>query len=306
MRKFIRRFIGFILPVILLFIAGLFIPVTPRASKSLLFSTIMKDSLLQNTEPPRIIFVGGSNLSFGLNCQMIKDSLNLNPINTGVHASIGLRYMLVNTIQYVKEGDIVVLIPEYSHYYKDYNIGSEVLLRTIFDVNPLKIHLLNFRQLLNTVPYMPRYTLSKFYPTEYLNITESIHYSVNSFNKYGDTYTHWTLATEEFLPSKKNEHPYNESVMMGVRKFRSEIEDRKAILIVSYPGFQESSFNNSFHQIKRIEKEYKKNNFRIFGTPEKYMIADSMMFNTPYHLNKNGVDYRTHMFIKDFRGAEVN
>ena len=31
------------------------------------------------------------------------------------------------------------------------------------------------------------------------------------------------------------------------------------------------------------------------------MIPDKMMFNTPYHLNKNGVDYRTSLLIEDFQ-----
>ena len=46
--------------------------------------------------------------------------------------------MLENTIQYVKEGDIVILILEYEHFYRDYNYVSEELLRTIFDVKSFK------------------------------------------------------------------------------------------------------------------------------------------------------------------------
>ena len=82
MRKFILKLVLFALPIVIIFLLALFTPTTPRASKSLLMSSINKDSLLKNTPSPRIIFVGGSNLSFGLNSQMIKDSLSLNPATT--------------------------------------------------------------------------------------------------------------------------------------------------------------------------------------------------------------------------------
>lgn len=117
MRKFIFKIIGFTIPMVIFFILGLFLPATPRASKSLLFGALKKDSRLKSTPSPRIIFIGGSNLSFGLNSQTIKDELNLNPINTAIHVNIGLNYMLSNTIQYVKRKDIIILVPEYEHFY---------------------------------------------------------------------------------------------------------------------------------------------------------------------------------------------
>jgi len=151
MKKFICKLVWFTIPIVSLFVLGLLIPTTPRASKSLLFAN-------------RMIFVGGSNLSFGLNSQMIKEELNLNPINTGVHASIGIRYMLENTIQYVREGDIIILALEYSHFYHDYNSGSAELLRTIFDVELSNIRLLNLQQIVGLIPHVPKYSLSKFRP----------------------------------------------------------------------------------------------------------------------------------------------
>lgn len=135
MRRFINKIAIFILPIIVVFILGVFLPTTPRASKSLLMASVNKNLLLQNTPSPRIIFVGGSNLSFGLNSQMIKDSLQINPINTAIEASIGIQFMIDNTLEYVQDGDIVVLVPEYFIYYRSLNLGSKELMRTILDVN---------------------------------------------------------------------------------------------------------------------------------------------------------------------------
>jgi len=300
MRSFINKVLKFLLPIIAIIIIGLFLPTTPRASKSLLMASIAKDSLLLNQKSPRIIFVGGSNLSFGLNSQIIKDSLGLNPINTGIHAAIGVKYMMDNTLEYIQNEDIVILVPEYYHYYKNINQGSEELLRVVFDVDIMNIKHLNAYQVLNVLPFMPKYTFSKFKWSEYRNYEESDIYSVNSFNEYGDTFTHWEKSSEKFTPDYLNGE-FNDEVLRYFEKFNSEINEKGASLFVSFPGFQASSYDNSIDQIKNIEHKLKNSNLKILGTASRYKIADSLMFNSSYHLNKRGVDYRTNMLIEDIR-----
>ncbi|MBW8049398.1 MAG: hypothetical protein FVQ77_03455 [Cytophagales bacterium] len=303
MKKFIIKAIWFIIPFFLIVILGLVLPTTPRASKSFLMSANKKDSLLQNVPSPRIIFVGGSNLSFGLNSKIIKNSLNINPINTAISASIDLKFMMDNALQYIKKGDIIVLVLEYSYFHRDVNSGSEELSRAIFDVNISKINLLNSTQLINIILFMPKYALSKYKITEYINVKESDVYSVNSSNEFGDTYTHWNMQQQKFPPFEQINTPFNFEIIEKIKEFHSAIKEKGASLYLSYPGFQATSFNNSIEQIHKVEQELKKTDLTILGTAERYKIPDSMMFNTPYHLNKNGVDYRTKMFIEDFNNA---
>ena len=306
MNIFIRRCIWFSVPIVVFIVLGLLLPVTPKSSKSLLFANKQKDQLLVNVASPRMIFVGGSNLSFGLNSKTIKNELNVNPINTGVHASIGVKYMLDNTVQYVKEGDVVILALEYGHFYRDYNHVSEELFRTIVDVDLKKIKLLNLQQIVKFIPYVFKYSFSKFRLSEYFNIKESDVYSVNSFNEYGDTYKHWDLEARNFPPAKELSGKYNQSVIDHILEFQKDISKRKAVLYVTYPGFQDLSYSNSVKQIEKITIEYKKHNLEILGSPERYRIPNNMMFNTPYHLNKTGVDFRTSLFIQDYKTRNLD
>jgi hypothetical protein len=301
MLKFLLKILLFILVLLIFLLAGLFLPPTPRASRSLLAANIQKDSLMKNAESPRIIFVGGSNISFGLNSQVIKDSLGLNPVNTGIHAAIGLIYMMDNALQYVKEGDIIILISEYEQFYGDFAYGAEELLRTIFDVNPSNLRLLHFKQVCRIVPYIPNYTMSKFRLKEYFSIKDTPYYSADSFNEYGDVYTHWGAEKVIFEPAVPLSGKFNHSVIEEIRQFQLEIKRKHAVLYVSFPVFQDLSFQNSINQIREIESEYIKNGFPIIGNPERYVFPDSLMFNTPAHLTKPGVDYRTTLFIEDFR-----
>ena len=69
---------------VLLMAIGVLIPASRTARESFLFSKIDKDSLLKNTPSPRIVLVGGSNTSFSIDSQILKDSLHLNPVNTRI------------------------------------------------------------------------------------------------------------------------------------------------------------------------------------------------------------------------------
>lgn len=306
MIRFIKKIVIFILPIVAVIILGIFLPTTPRASKSLLMASVNKNLLLKSTTSPRIIFVGGSNLSFGLNSQIIKDSLQINPINTAIHASIGIKFMLDNTLDYVQNGDIVVLVPEYSHFYRSLNFGSEELMRTIFDVNLKNIEYLNIFQIKNIFPYLYKYSLTKFNTNEYINVNESDVYSVNSFNQFGDTYTHWGMEQQAFSLYPPITDKFNYEVIKYIEEFSFAVKGKGAILLVTFPSFQETSFNKSIAAIQKVENELFKSSLMVIGTPERYRIPDSLMFNTPYHLNKQGVDYRTKLLIQDIEKARTH
>ncbi len=300
-QKFVKEIGLFLLLLASIMVLGILMPVTPRASKSLLFAKVKKDELLKETASPRIIFVGGSNLSFGLNSNIIKDSLKLNPVNTAIHASIGLRFMLDNTLQYVKMDDIIVVVPEYVQFYKKTNECAPELLRAILDVNKRDIKFLKQEQFLSFLLEIPKYVFSKFKLKEYFFYTESDIYSVNSFNEFGDASAHWTMIKQNFLPFRKSHEEFNYSIFQSLIDFEIDVKGRGASMLVSFPGLQDISFENNIEKISQVETEYKKAGFKVLGFPARYKIADSLTFNTPYHLNKNGVDLRTILFIEDFQ-----
>lgn len=302
MRKkiFLIRTVLFLIPISLIFLSGLFLPPTPRTTTSLLFANIQKDSLLQHVDEPRIIFVGGSNLSFGLNSYKIRDSLGLYPINTGVNAGIGLKYMLENTLKFIKEGDNIILSLEYELFYEPYETASDVLLRTIFDVFPEKSDMLSFKQKLDLVPYIPRYSLTKLKPSEYFAYTENHTYGGNSFNKFGDAYSHWELKGQKYMPVTIG-GDFHENVIIKLKEFENAVTEKGGEVYVTFPGIDEVSYQKSEEAILRIEKKLLNNGFTLLGTAKRYIIPAEMVFDTHYHFIKVGVDLRTERFIQDYQ-----
>ena len=309
MKIFLFRTGRFLLILLLPILIGIFLPTTPRASKSGLFSVYQKDSLLVNTKSPRIIFIGGSNLSYGLNSQIIKDSLHLNPINTGISQALGIKYMLDNTLPFVKKGDIVVLMLEYEHFYRNFDYISIYLIHTILEVDKSKYKLLNFKQYLNGLKYISRLSLSKFKPTEYIGLEVDLIAGRDSYNEYGEIFTHLRKTRVAFSEYSKEEFDvsaFNEEVVRKIKEFKNNVFELGGVVYISYPGFQDKSFFNCEKAIKRVEEEFIKNELTIIGTPERYIIPDSLMHDSPYHPIKEGAETKTLLFIEDFRKTRTS
>jgi hypothetical protein len=250
-----------------------------------------------------MIFIGGSNISFGLNSQMIKDSLNVNPINMGISAGTGLKFTFDNVLQYIRKGDIIIAPLEYVHLTRKYNYCEEALLRIVMDVNWDYLHLLNFRQIFTLLPYIPKYYISKLNPRAYFDVEIDPPYDRFSFNRYGDKYAHWNMENRIFVPHDRLDD-FNQKIIEKIKDFEKNVTEKGAKLYLAYPSYLDKSFHKSEDIIATIQTELEKN-FKVLGTPERYMMPDSLMFDSSYHPNKKGVDIRTARLIEDIKNAKV-
>lgn len=105
----------------------------------------------------------------------------------------------------------------------------------------------------------------------------------------------WPIIRDEF----------NYEVIKYFEEFSFAVKQKGGILLVTFPCLHEASFNNSKEQILKVEHELLSANLAVIGSAERYKMHDSLMFNMPYHLNKNGVDYRTKMIIEDIKKART-
>ncbi|MDJ0578898.1 hypothetical protein [Crocosphaera sp.] len=293
------------IPLALILLVGITFPPTPRSSTSLLFAKIDKDKLLKESPSPRLIMIGGSNLSFGINSQRIKDTLELNPINTGIHVAIGLKYMMDDVLEHIKPGDIVVIAPEYQQFYGDGAYGRNELLRIVIDIDRESLNDLNTKQWLKILPYFPRFSLSKLKPSEYFfQQSKKIGvYERRAFNQYGDLDIHWNKPRKKVEPTGKLPNDFNHQLIREMVDFRDKVTKKGGKVYVTFPGYQEDSFQNAQEGIAEIEKKLFEKDFILLGSPERYKIPNEMIYDTPYHLSKEGVDLRTQRLIEDLSQA---
>ena len=63
----------------------------------------------------KIVIIGGSSVAFGINSQMIEESLGIPAVNFGLYGPLGTAIMMDLTRGHIHEGDIVILAPETDH-----------------------------------------------------------------------------------------------------------------------------------------------------------------------------------------------
>ncbi|MCC6579329.1 MAG: hypothetical protein IT440_02730 [Phycisphaeraceae bacterium] len=73
-----------------------------------------KQALLDRTPSPRILLVGGSHVAFGTDSPTLEKATGLPVVNLGLHAGLGLNFILAQAEQAIRSGDVVVVCPVYT------------------------------------------------------------------------------------------------------------------------------------------------------------------------------------------------
>lgn len=305
MKSFLLHILKLTFLTIAVLMFSLFFIKDKVAQVSILAALPDKHQLLNSINDTKIIVLGGSNVSFGLDSKVIENQLSMPIVNMGIHAGIGLEYMVNDIKPFVKKGDLVVLIPEYEHFYTDDFYGGMELVQMVFEIEPKSKNLLNSKQCMHLLKYLPTYSAKKiknFIPTLFNKKVEQIDiYHRKSFNAYGDAYLHWTMSNQTYLhaPKSNNIENVNNEVIVFLKEFKLYIEKQGARLLIFPPVMDKTSFNNNINIITKIAKELKNNDIAFECEPRSFCYSDSLFFNSYYHLNKLGVDKRTLQLLKD-------
>ncbi len=302
-----KLFLFISIPVVLLTGVAVAVPPTPRSQISLLYSKLDKDARLRSAPDPRLILMGGSNLSFGLDSRILEEELGVHPVNTSIQATIGTEFLMDTLIEEVRPGDVLVLSAEYSQFFGRNAYGGEELLRLVMDVDRGLIQYLDYNQWRNIVRYFPEYALSKLNPREYFldENPETGIYQRASFNEYGDAYIHWGHDHSDFPPYDRISGELNAQLFDSLKTFEKAVAEKGGRFLITFPCLQEATYKVMKDQIQLVYQTLGDYQFELLGTPKRYRMDELLMYNTPYHLNRIGVEYRSALLVEDLRAAGV-
>lgn len=304
MRKFIKKLLCFSLNIPLIIVCLMIIQKNIENSDldNYDFAMVDKFQRLQDTfnEDKRIIFVGGSNLAFSLDSEMIEKEFNIPVINTGLHAGVGIFHEIDDILPYVHKNDIIVLCPEYWQISKSGN-GTNSAWELEIIINRKKITDLQKKGFYD-------------YPTDFAFFMKSLlksgltssHfdddcYRRSAFNKYGDVTVHIKndkiLNDEMFILYMNN--PFELKYYKYFENAVNELKEKNTVVIYNYPICHEATFNTNIENIVETDNYLRQHLNVIFaGTKEEYVCKRDMLFDTPYHANKRGREWRTKLVIK--------
>ncbi|MBQ4278646.1 MAG: hypothetical protein IJC16_01650 [Rikenellaceae bacterium] len=284
----------------------------PGMRDSLFAAMADKDRMLDTTPSPRIILVGGSNLAYGIDSRRISRAFGLPVVNTGLNAGMGLYYIMERVRPYIRTGDIVVLSPEYSHFFGEQAEG-DIALTTALVMYPGDWRYLGPRQVVRQLPYLAEYgarSLSpdlKDLPAKLGLVRRAESGAVPGINTrraydgYGDHTAHLGLAPREIefpVCLLQYDRP-NPRVMAAVEELAHDLEVRGARLVVVPQVFQRQAYERLRHQVDEVADGLARRGCGALFEPERYALADSLFFDTVSHTDSAGRRVRTTRLIED-------
>lgn len=297
MKRFIKKIL--IYSIMVLVTIGACVTYTYREDKYNRPAYIKKCELMEQTPGPRLVFVGGSNLAYGLDSKRISDSLHINVVNFGVSALFGLEYILDDASTYLRSGDIIVIMPEEKHFYGTAHGDPLGILTSAIFSYPNKSSMLNVHQWkfffigltgMATTAIHAIYSTSKEKDFEY------------RFNEYGDEVGHWETRSRVTVPKiDKGESSFDSIYAQSFVKKVNELSDKNQVIILP-PILAKTLFDVKKENFDKIAEFLSEHN-RPFQAPlQAHVVSDTCLFeNNLYHVTKPGVDYVTGKIIEELR-----
>lgn len=142
--------------------------------------------LAAESNKPRLILVGGSAAAFGVDSALLAKELpDYHPVNFGLYAALGTRVMLDLSINELRTGDLVIVMPEQQQQALSDTVGVTALWQAVDgDFSALGcLHARDFGPMLGS---FPRFAAAKFrYFLTGAPETDGV-YRRDSFNAAGD------------------------------------------------------------------------------------------------------------------------
>lgn len=262
---------------------------------------------LRCIESPKIVIIGGSGSGFGFCSPIISKHFGMPVCNTGTHAGLGILTQLRLCQDYINEGDIVLVIPEYGNYNKNKNgyLGDVANLRILTSVYPKGYETFSIKQQLHLLKYVPK-AFDDAIKARGLNIGDDSPYSQKSLNSFGDIEMYDVrihLDDKDWTPEKCDGFKFQKQVVCLLQSFFRFCEQKNAIMLLFPPAFKAMDYDVNEEFIQTIWDALRNVDLPIAAWPERYRLNDTMFYDTRYHLTYDGVLIRTQMVIEDIEDA---
>lgn len=272
----------------------------------------IKASIANAIKKPKLVIVAGSNVLFGISCQMLDEATGLPCVNAGTYAGLGLDYILNRAHSLVKPGDIVLLSFEYE-LYQDNGAPSAQLIDYVFSRDPKYLLALDFTRKTYFITWISYERLVLGIAAK-LKFTQpiTVGYQSQALNKYGDETSNIKSniteikkqMVEQAKPIEADVNVVTKYSQKSIGDFIKWCENQQIKVLVTWPGtlwFENYTEKKKQEYFKSLEYFYRQKGVAILGKPRDFMYNKSMFYDTSYHLNEQGVKQRTHKIISLLR-----
>ena len=260
---------------------------------------------LKNTVGKRIILVGGSSLTFGLNSVMLKERFYDYDI---VNFSGSYLYGMVTLFEFIKnnvrKGDIVIFCPEYYNYTYGSIEASSIANWQYIESNYAMLEDIDIRNTPEMFAQFVEYLSTKreILPGKLKN-TDSV-YIRSGINIYGDL-----IVYRKNRVSKMMALPDTDLITtIGMDRYNSvckELTEKGVTCLFSFPPIHGGEGSRDY--IETVTKDFMdklKENLdprycTVISKCSDYSFDVGLFYDNKYHLTLDGAKERTKVLIKD-------
>jgi hypothetical protein len=259
----------------------------------------LKHKLVNEISSPKIIVAGGSNVAFGIDSDKLEEEFSIPVVNLGLHAGLGLDFILAELKDCMKENDIVLLSPEYILGIEgNYNLKQKVNahLEETKKYNSIKANTLGIKDLeINLKKVLSMYRNNELIDSVQSNSNHLSH----RFNKHGD----YIIKSDD---CKLKENRFIKEIYYrfwngidACNSFNEYALNKNVMVLYIAPSFAFNDYKKSKKSIDHARIDLENNlTFEILDAPHDFIYPDSLFYDTCYHLNKTGKTKRTNKLIQ--------
>jgi len=276
-----------------------------------------KHARLNALPSPKIVLIGGSNLTYGLDSDQLERDLKLPVINMGYSAGFGLRFMLDDSLTGIKKGDIAVVFPAYEQFQSTLLEGTGDILNILF-YHPSSITAIKtWKQVHKIAEYIPTFLQTNLKRKVISPIVHGILrrpenagliYTRMDFNEQGDLLGYRKHpASKNIVTKPLSKEALNPETIRALNTFHDQATERGARVILLFPAYGQTAFEQGSSTIAVIENAIRtQTKIDTPDKPEDFVFSDEYLFDNAYHLYATGTTQRTERitnFLRAFLSA---
>jgi hypothetical protein len=252
----------------------------------------MKDKMLVEHTPPTVFLLGGSNVAFGFDSEQMEEALHVPVVNLGINAGFGLQFMVNHTATYLKQGDILIISPEYSHFFFGGKGGGR--LADLFYISKGKIlPYLNKGQIVMILKNTPQTVMQNIEKLIIAHNTYTAQYTTAWFDRHGDVVEHRNKASERFPQQQSFNKSFDRAFLNYFCQRVEELRQRGITVYLFPPSLTATSFANIKEELPPLVQALEERGILFTLPPEDFAFPDSLFFDTCNHLGYSGTLLRT-------------
>lgn len=309
--KFILQGVSFLFIIFLLVELIIYLDPNKELDKETHFaaSIIDKQAAIEKLSSPKLVLVGGSSVAYGIDSELLQDSLKIPVMNMSFQYFLGTDFLLKQVKSHLKKGDVLVI--SFEHMAEAKGTTKEKLIVQSFypkakdwiTYDGIQDYLQG--NLLFKTDKIKSIFFKTFKPVKLQPMVED---TINIFfrkalNSNGDLISHLNNPSLKEIPNSVLNYTLDfKSTVNNINYHVKELEEKGVKVYFSFCPYNKSAFEADKKAFERMKKiTYKEANYTFLDTPEENVFADNLFQDMSYHLNINGRKIRTQQLLKKLK-----